>query len=188
MRTRAVATALLVAMLLAGVQPAAALPHGAACDAVLPGEANETAGPGGYLSDAIGAQGAALAAELDYRRFDARLANATSDRERAAIVAAERDRVRERVRAVERCWRNHQGGEADEAAELPPRRVAELHRQSVTLHWRVNETANRAASLPPERRAAHGIDDESFATLERRVVDLRTELNRSAPAAPPRVG
>lgn len=148
------------------------------CEEILDTRSTTPTGPGGQLADAIGDQRSEIGSELDDRRFDAKLANATSDRESARIIANETERVEERLATLERCWgSNGTAGAADGgSAELDPGQRDALRNRTRSLQQRVNETRVEAGRLDRSLREAHGIDAAALTTLERRVESLRAGL------------
>lgn len=147
-----------------------------ACDEVL---TNRTDGePGEELAGAIGEQESAIDSELGDRRFEARLRNASTDAERAEVVASELDRLRTHADALEACAaflhnENDAGDLSDEALREQERALAV--RANATAD-RVNETAAEARTLPTDLRQEYGIDADAFDALRERVLALRESL------------
>lgn len=186
MRTRTIILATLAAGLLVGGLTPTALAQGTTCEELLAGRANASASPGGQLAEAIGDRRQEIGTELNDRWFDARLANATSERERASIIAAEVDRIERRLGALEPCVGERPGGAGGTAEDLSPEQVEELQQRALTLHRRVNETEVAAGQLPTALRTEYGINTQAITTLEQRVVSLRQSASRAGTASPNR--
>lgn len=156
-----------------------------ACEEALETAGNLSAEPGEQLADAIGDQREEIGGTPDDRRFDARLANATSNESRAEIVADEVDRVEDRLAALERCLTDYQSdAETDDAVDASDRSAVDaLREQARALHRRLNETERAAERLPVTLREANDVEEERFEELERRIVELRDELARAEPAS-----
>ena len=152
-----------------------------ACQGILDTRNATPTGPGGQLAEAIGNQGNEIGSELDDRRFESRLANATSDAERARIIAEEVDRIEKRLATLERCSGSNgtAGATAGSSVELNPGERDVLRNHTRSLQRRVNETQVEAARLDASLREAHGIDAQSLTALERRIESLRSDLDRS---------
>lgn len=175
----AVGVSLVVGLMVFGWSAAATAVQGPACDGLLP---NETGGPGGELAGAIGDQESTLETELDDRRFEAGIENATTDDERAEVVAAELDRIGERVEAVETCaealrGERRSGNVSEEAFR---ERVGVLETHVVAASDRLNETEDEADDLPANVRRAYDVDAERFEEVSVRVDTLRESLNETA--------
>lgn len=144
-----------------------------ACDGVL---TNRTDGePGEELAGAIGEQESEIDSELGDRRFEARLRNASTDAERAEVIASELDRLRTHADALEACAaflhdENDAGDLSDEALREQERALAA--RANATAD-RINETAAEARRLPADLRQEYGIDADAFDALLERVLALR---------------
>lgn len=180
MRGTAPVLVLLAAGLVLGPAAAPAAAQENPCAPVVNGEGDASGQPGGQLSDAVQAQEDAIGTELDDRRFEARLANATSPAERAGVVADELDRIERRLTATEDCWARLRAESASNEtvdAAAPPTLDA-LAREARALHRHLNRTAEAAAALPGDVRTQRGVDAMAIAALERRVVALRTEVDR----------
>lgn len=153
-----------------------------ACDEVLDNRSNTSSGPGGQLADAIGDQREEIENSLEDTWLDARLANASSDRERAEILSQEVERIEERITTIERCW----WGDRTEretvgnVADLDARQIDYLWNRTRLLHRQLNETRSEAARLSTSLREGYDIDDETLEELEERVVALRTSVNETA--------
>jgi len=150
------------------------------CQGVLTDERNATAGPGGELAEAIGNQGSEIGSRLNDEWFDATLANATTDQERASIIAAEVDRIQTRFVTVRQCWSAHERGDQ----KLRPRAIEVLRGQALTLHRRVNETEVESARLPRQLRQRNDIGDGRLDELERQIVSLRAAMTPEGAETP----
>lgn len=158
---------LVVAMVIAGAS-GVAVGQGDAGDPCTEVLANGTNGePGEELAGAIGEQEFAIDSELADRRFEARLDNASSDEERARIIAAEFERLEAHVDRLEACGavlENESGdGERERALAVRANATAE----------RVNDTAAAAERLPDDLRREYGVDTAAFDSLLQRVLVLR---------------
>ncbi|MFB6073586.1 MAG: hypothetical protein ABEJ89_01080 [Haloarculaceae archaeon] len=126
--------------------------------------------PGARLSGVVGVQDAELRGSVDARSFAARVANASSADERAALVAERVRTLRERVDALERRRESLAAARANgsmDAGEYRAR-AARLHAESAAVEHvlaRVNATAR---DLPAAALQAHGVDRAALATLRER--------------------
>lgn len=161
-----------------GVLASPAAAQDSACDAVLENATDGTAGPGGALAEAIGDRGSEIGEELSDRWFDARIANATTDGERAEIIATEVDRIEARLERTEACVRTPEA-DADSgqvASELTERQLDALERRAATLHHRLNASRDHATALSTDRRDSYNLTTDRFERLERRTVALRESI------------
>lgn len=142
--------------------------------------ANGSSAPGGLLADAIGDQRDEIGNELDDDRFETRLANATSTRERARVVAEEVERIEANVSTVERCWGTNGtepvANRSLDELDADERAILENHTRS--LHERLNATRTEADRFPRSVRARHDVDARRLSSLERRVVAARNATER----------
>lgn len=152
-----------------------------ACDEIVETRSNASSEPGEQLTDVIGDRNDELGRELDDARFKARLANATSDRERARIVAERVTRLEERLSTLDRCWQSRLDARenGNGSAELNTTQIDSPQQQIRSLHQRVNGTRAAADRLPPSLRERYVIDTDTFDTLEQRVVTLRQTVDQS---------
>jgi hypothetical protein len=175
----AVGVSLLLGVVAFGAVSSASAAQGGACEGLL---ANGTGGPGGELAGAIGEQESTLESELDDRRFQARLDNASSDEERAQVVAAELDRVEERITAIGECASALQS--ARQARNLTDEEFREgmdaLTAHTAATYQRLNETREVATALPGDVRGEYDINTDRFEEVESQLVALRESLNRTA--------
>jgi hypothetical protein len=175
----AVGWSLLVALVVAGAAGLAAGQGdaGSACEGLL---TNGTDGePGEELAGAIGEQESAIDSELADRRFDARLRNASSDEERAEIIAAELDRLRTHADALAACA-EALPAEDDATDEQRRERERALAARANATAARVNETAAEARTLPGDLRSEYGVEADAFDALLERVLALRESLDATA--------
>lgn len=168
-----------VAGLLLLVPPASA--QSAACNEIVETRSNASSEPGEQLTDVIGDRNDKIGRALDDARFEARLANARSDRERARIVAERVTRLEERLSTLDRCWQSHLTARenGNRSAELNTTQIDSLQQEARSLHQRVNGSRAVATDLPPSLRERYGIDAETFDTLEQRVGTLGQTVNQS---------
>lgn len=175
---------ILVTMVAAGTlffaTPASA--QQSACDEVLNDRNNSSAGPGGQLADAIDNQGDEISNSLWDQWLDARLAEASSNESRARIIAQGVGQIDDRLTTIETCWWGERadGETVNNTANLDERQIESLLERVHSHHQRVNETRAAAANLSAPLRERYDIDNETFATLDRRVVALRASLNETA--------
>lgn len=174
MRTYLLAMVVIAVGLLVAA-PTTALAQDDACDVILEDDVNVTTGPGGELADAIGDQRSEIASELDDRRFEARLDNATTEEERATNVSAELERIETHLDALETCWESHETAHLDGnvADQLDPAEIETVHEQAQSVHTRFNDTAAEATNLSAPVRDEHGISVESLNELEQRIETMR---------------
>ena len=170
-----------------------------ACTEVLGNQSEENRtqlAPGERLAGVIGSQRERIGSALNDRWFDARLANATTARQRADIVAAEVERIAGNVSTLERCLgvnRSRRTTDVDgraaglggRAVDLDPARREALGNRTRSLHRRLNETQVEAGRLAASLRERHRIDAERLAALERRLVALRNVTERTETGATP---
>lgn len=207
-RARTLAVALLAVTLGVVLLASPAAAQEPACTEMLDNRTDENrsqSAPGGRLAAVIGDQRDSIGSALDDSPrndpwLDDRLANATTARERARIVADEARRIEGNVSTLERCWgANRSASNSSEwsvgserranetAVELGPERRDALENLTRSLHRRVNETRAEAEPLPAPLRREHGVDTESLDGLERRVVALRNVTDRTE-TPPPTTG
>lgn len=153
------------------------------CQEILADRSDQSDGsgaPGGLLADAISDQRDEIGDELDSRSFRARLANATSAGERAAVVAAEVDRIEANLSTLEQCWGiNHSEAEADRTlVELDDDERERLVNHALALRDRLNETRTEADRLPRSLRQANDVEAERFASLDQRILAVRNATAR----------
>ncbi len=198
-RTLAVALLAVTGGFVLLASPAAGQGHGAACIEMLENrtganatDANRTvSAPGGRLAAAIGNQREEIGSALNDsarndRWFDDRLANATTARERAGIVADEAERIESNVTTLEGCWASNRSEpvSGERAVDLDPGQRDALANLTRSLHRRLNETRAEADGLPAPLREEYGVDEASLAALERRVVALRNHTARPETPGP----
>lgn len=174
----AVGILLLLGVLGFGAVSTASAAQGGACEGLL---ANATGGPGGELAGAIGEQESTLESELDDRRFQARLDNASSDEERAQVIAAALDRIEQRVVAIGECASALQS--AREAGNITDEEFREgmevLEAHTAATYQRLNETAAEASALPGDVRSTYDVNTDRFDAVESRIVTLQEALNET---------
>jgi len=112
--------------------------------------------PGAHLAGVVGTQDTRIRGTFAAGTFEARLANATPDRERAAVIDDRSTRTERRLAALEArvqaLDRARENGslESDEHAA----RLAALGATADRLAGAATASERAAADLPPERRAA----------------------------------
>jgi len=131
--------------------------------------------PGERLSGVVGVQGAEVRGEVDARSYAARLAAAETERERAAIVAAQvsRDEMRlEELRARQATLRTRQAN-----GTLAPgsyaARTAAVQAEVATVTRTTTRSATVAATLEAEAQAAAGADPARIDVLREQARELR---------------
>lgn len=134
--------------------------------------------PGGSLVEAVGAQESELAGELVDRRFESRLANATTDEERAEVIAAEVGAIANRLTDLEERCQDLMDARSDgEVGDDTYRtRLGRLAIQVRAVDCRVNRTEREATTLPVTLREEYNVTEETFATLESRVDELNATV------------
>ncbi|WP_049901603.1 hypothetical protein [Natrinema sp. J7-1] len=134
----------------------------------------ESIKPGERFAAAVGVQNAELEGDVSERAFDARIANAESNRTKAAVVAAGVNETDARMTELED--RLPDLNESRDTGAISEGRyraaVATIVAEMRSLERRAATAETAAAELPPEALAAHGIDEESIRTLRERAGDL----------------
>jgi hypothetical protein len=124
------------------------------------GENNTTVAPGQHLAGAVGAQGATVEGELWNRSLSERLANATSDADRARVLADEIETIGTYVERLEAIRANLT--EARDARELSEGEyrtsVSELAIRAHGVEVRANRTVRAAEALPSVTREAYEVN------------------------------
>lgn len=137
-------------------------------------ENNSSVAPGQQLAGAVGAQGASVEGELWNRSLSERLDNATTDAERAEVLADEIETIETYVEALEEVRANlTEAWERDEISEGEYRASLSgfvVRARSVEL--RANRTVRAAEDLSPAMRDAHEVNVTHARTLEDRAYDL----------------
>jgi len=135
---------------------------------------NESAAPGEVLAGVVGVQQAEFDGEVDARTFALRLANATTNESKAAILAAEfgslenrSEELAERRAELRAAHENGSIGDGRFQAEM-----AELHARSKTVQRLANQTANASVGLPAETLEAKGINATAIQTLQSEAENL----------------
>ena len=141
--------------------------------------------PGQQLAGVLGEQQSAVEGEIDDRGFEARLDDATSDRERAKVIAAELKAIVERLVTLEEtCEKLTSRLDADEIGEGTYRtRMGLLDARVDTVSCRLNRTEAAAAELPSDLRDEYGINETAFETVRERVERLDSFVSDAAGSA-----
>lgn len=131
--------------------------------------------PGQQLAGVVGAQQSKVADQIDGRGLDAKLSNASTTEERAAVIAAEVERIEERTVDLEdRCLElteKRENGTFDEGQYQT--RVETFEARTDALACHANRTAERAEPLPADVRDEYGINDTTFAAIDERIEVLQ---------------
>lgn len=139
-----------------------------------PDQSNRSAAPGERIAGVVGVQGATFGGEVDRRAFAHRLANATTNESKAAVLAAQYDTVRERQAALAdrraELTEAHRNGTLSDGAFKA--RMARLHAQSRTVQALANRTAAESAGLPAEALQAKGVNATAIRTLQADAANL----------------
>lgn len=155
---------------------AAAQDDGSDC----PVDVDESGEPGQELANVVGAQESVVAREIERRGFNATLANASSPGERATVVATELERIDVRLTSLENCREAlvtaRESGDLS-AAEYRER-AGTLEPEIEDVSDRLNRASEAASDLPSQLRERNDIDEERFETLESRLSDLETFVDR----------
>lgn len=130
--------------------------------------------PGQQLAGAVGAQGATVEGELWNRSLSARLANATSDAERASVLADELSTLGTYVEWLEGVRSNLTEARDDrELSEGEYRTsVSELVIRARGVELRANRTATAAEELSPGMRELYGVNATRAENISVRAHDL----------------
>ncbi|WP_226483075.1 hypothetical protein [Natrinema amylolyticum] len=135
---------------------------------------NESIRPGERFAAAVGVQNAEIEGDVSERAFGARIANAESNRTKAAVVAAGVNETDARMTELEE--RLADLNESRESGEISEGRyraeVATTVAEMRSLERRAATAETAAAELPPEALAERNVDLESIRTLRERAGDL----------------
>lgn len=130
--------------------------------------------PGQQLAGAVGAQGASVEGEIWNRTLSERLANATTDDERAEVVTDEVELLEvsiehlEGVRAnLTEAWEDDEISEGEYRASL-----SEFVVRARTVERRANQTVRAAEDLPARVRDDHDINVTYIEALSEQASDL----------------
>ena len=137
-------------------------------------ENDSSVAPGQQLAGAVGAQGATVEGELWDRSLSERLDNATSDAERAAVLADEIETIETYVEALEgvranltESWERGELSEGEYRASLSGFVV-----RARSVELRANRTVNASEELSPVIRDAHDVNVTRARNLSDRARDL----------------
>lgn len=135
----------------------------------------ETPAPGARLAAVVGVGQAELEGELRTRALDLALSAAGSDNARAAIVAAQLDRMRERLDtlAARKVALKAAHANGTLAESVYRARIAALAAEIRATERVLNRTDAAAAALPDAVLAAHGLDPAVVETLRNHAGELR---------------
>jgi hypothetical protein len=139
-----------------------------------PANATANLSPGERLSGVIGVQAAEIDGEVSSRSLEIRLAEAETDAERAAVIAAQLERNERRLAELRE--RQRELRERREAGDVSPGAYAARKAAIGTRAAVVNRTTNRSAAvatgLPAEALAERGVDAARIRTLRRSASEL----------------
>lgn len=159
-----------VAALVAALVVAAAVPAVAALGASAPADEN----PGASFAGVVGVQEAELGNELAQRSFDHRLNEANSNSSKAAVVAAEQERISERLDELEQRRQelneSYQSGEINRAQYEA--RLAAIGAQTRALERQANQSAAVAEDLPEQALREHGVNVSELRQLAHRADEV----------------
>ncbi|WP_222916038.1 hypothetical protein [Natrinema sp. SYSU A 869] len=134
---------------------------------------NESIRPGEQFAAAVGVQNAEIEGNVSERAFGARIANAESNRTKAAVVATGVNETEARMTDLEEKLVDL--NESREAGEISEGRyraeVAKTVAEMRSLERRATTAEAAAAGLPPGALADRGVDAESIRTLRERAGD-----------------
>lgn len=146
--------------------------------------------PGQQLAGVVGEQQSVVARELETRGFNATLDNATGTDERAAVVAAELDRIDARIEALEACRDALEA--ASESGDIGQTafddRVEALDSALADLQDRLNRTERVARTIHDRVRRDHDIEQDRFDDLHDRIDELTSFVDASKPVETHRFG
>lgn len=130
--------------------------------------------PGQQLAGAVGAQGASVQSELWNRTLTERLANATTESERAEVLADEVDLLVASVETLDGAKENLTDAWADgELSEGKYRAsLAEFVVRASTVERRANQTARAAAGLPRTTREIYDVNVTEIEAITEQARDL----------------
>ncbi|SMO69399.1 DUF7096 domain-containing protein [Halorubrum cibi] len=130
--------------------------------------------PGERLSGVIGVQGAEVDGEVSSRSFEIRLADAETDEERAAVIAAQLERNGERLAELRERQRElrerREAGNVSSGAYAA--RQAAIGTRVATVNRTTNRSAEVAADLPEEALAERDVDADRIRTLRESASEL----------------
>lgn len=135
--------------------------------------ANASASPGPGYSGIVGAQEAEVRSAYDARSFEERLAQASSDESRAAVIEAETRQIEVRLEELELRKDELQDLDADQSAYRA--HVTSFVAQSRVLDQRLDRAQQAAETLPPALRDEYGLTAQNFRTLQNRTETLTTQ-------------
>ena len=131
--------------------------------------------PGERLSGVIGVQNAEISGEVDARSFEVAIDRATTDEERAAVVAERLSRTE--ARASDIAQRQQTLRERRNAGELShgayAARMAETAARAESVAHESNRSADVARELPAAVRTANGLDEDRLETVQNQARELR---------------
>lgn len=138
--------------------------------------------PGSQYASVVSAQGAEVESTYYDQAFSVRLANATTNDSRAAVVASEVTAIRARLTQLE-SRRAALANASDEALEdgEESARVTQLVAQSRALAGRIDRVEAVAATLPQPVRERYDVTASTFSSLRDRADALTTrEMEETA--------
>ena len=130
--------------------------------------------PGIGYAGIVGAQEAEVREEYDSRSFGERLAAASSNASRAAVIKEETNRIAARLEILETRKAELQEIDDDNRAQ-----VTSFVAQSRVLEQRLDRVQQAAETLPPALREEYGLTEQTFRTLRTQTEALTTPEMRA---------
>jgi hypothetical protein len=143
----------------------------------LPGDPpiNGTAdGPGLGFTGIVGAQEAEVREAYDSRSFEERLAEASNDESRAAVVSTELEQLGTRLDTLEAQRADIEAIDDDDDDREYRTRVTRFVAQSLILEQRLDRVEAAAETLSPSVREEFDLTDRTFNMLRDRATSLTT--------------
>jgi hypothetical protein len=133
-----------------------------------------TDGPALGFTGVVGAQEAEVRDAYDSRSFEGRLAGATDNESRAAVIATEFEQLRTRLDALENQRAELEALDDDDDDNEYRTRVTGFVAQSLLLEQRFDRVEAAAETLPPSVREEFDLTDQTFGPFRDRAVALTT--------------
>jgi len=131
-------------------------------------------GAGLGFTGIVGAQEAEVREAYDSRSFEQRLAEASDDESRAAVIATELEQVRTRLDVLEAQRADLEGSDDDDDDREYRARVTGFVAQSLILEQRLDRVEVATETLSPSVREEFDLTDQTFNRLRDRVTSLTT--------------
>jgi len=131
-------------------------------------------GAGLGFTGIVGAQEAEVREAYDSRSFEQRLAEASDDESRAAVIATELEQLHTRLDTLEAQRADLEGSDDDDDDREYRARVTGFVAQSLILEQRLDRVEVATETLSPSVREEFDLTDQTFNGLRDRVTSLTT--------------